>query len=70
MWPCPGLSGDINPQIENYLLRTTVLSAGGTSLENVAHNMYKKAYKDLTEAEKQAMHIKQMHMHRWTLDHQ
>ncbi|KAN0130335.1 hypothetical protein V8E53_011848 [Lactarius tabidus] len=70
MWPCPGLSGDTDPQIENYSLRTTVPSAGGTSIENVAHNMYKRAYKDLTRDEKQAVHNGKMHMHRWSLEHQ
>ena len=69
-WPCPGLSKNIDSQIENYLLRTTVPSAGGTSIENVARNMYKKAYKELTEAEKEAVRIGQMHTHRWSLDHQ
>jgi hypothetical protein len=61
LWPCPGLSKDIDPQIENYLLRTTVPSAGGTRFENVACNMYNKAYKDLTEEERQAVRIGQMH---------
>ncbi|KAH9010301.1 hypothetical protein EDB84DRAFT_1570618 [Lactarius hengduanensis] len=70
LWPCPGLSGDIDPQIDNYLLRSTVPSAGGITIEKVADNMYKKAYKDLTEAEKQAVRIGQMHTHRWTLEHQ
>ncbi|KAH9005409.1 hypothetical protein EDB86DRAFT_3176724 [Lactarius hatsudake] len=54
LWPCPGLSGDIDPQIDNYLLRSTVPSAGGIAIEKIAQNMYNKVYKDLTEAEKQA----------------
>jgi hypothetical protein len=69
-WPCPGLSGDTHPKIESYLLRTTVPSAGGTSIENIAQDMYKKKYKDLTEPEKQAVSIGQMHTHRWSLEHQ
>ncbi|KAH8987035.1 hypothetical protein EDB92DRAFT_1801576, partial [Lactarius akahatsu] len=70
LWPCPGLSGDIDPQIDNYLLRSTVPSAGGIAIEKIAHKMYNKVYKDLTEAEKQAVRIGQMHTHRWTLEHQ
>lgn len=70
MWPCPGLSGDIHPKIESYLLRTTVPSAGGTSIENVAQDMYNKPYKDLTEPEKQAVRGGQIHTHRWSLEHQ
>jgi hypothetical protein len=70
MWPCPGLSGDAHPKIESYLLRTMVPSAGGTSIENIAQDMYKKEYKVLTESEKQAVRIGQMHTHCWSLEHQ
>jgi hypothetical protein len=69
-WPCPGLSGEVDPLIENYLLRTTVPSAGGTRIENVAHDMFSQPYKDLTDAEKHAVRIGQMHTHRWSLEHQ
>ena len=69
-WPCPGLSGESDPHIANYLLRTTVPSAGGTSIENIAHDMFSQPYKDLTDAEKHAVRIGQMHTHRWSLEHQ
>ena len=35
-WPCPGLSEEDEPRIETYLLRTTVSSAGGISIDAVA----------------------------------
>ncbi|KAI9438716.1 hypothetical protein H4582DRAFT_2146243 [Lactarius indigo] len=54
LWPCPGLSEDDEPRIENYLLRTTVSSAGGISIDAVAEQMYKTPYKYLTEDQKQA----------------
>jgi hypothetical protein len=70
LWPCPGLSEDDEPRIETYLLRTTVSSAGGVSIEAVAEQMYKTPYKNLTEAQKQAVRVGQVHTHRWSLDHQ
>lgn len=70
MWPCPGLSKDDDPSIETYLLRTTVSSAGGTSVNVVSEQMYKTPYKTLTEEQKQDVHMGQVHTHRWSLDHQ
>ena len=69
-WPCPGLTRDIHLKIESYLLRTTVPSAGSTSIKNIALDMYNKAYKDLTKPEKQAVHGGQTHTHQWALEHQ
>ena len=70
LWPCPGLSEEDDPQIENYLRRTTVSSAGGISIDAVAEQMYKTSYKQLTDHQKQSVHVGQVHTHRWSLDHQ
>ena len=70
LWPCPGLSEEDEPRIEMYLLRTTVSSAGGISIDAVAEQMYNTSYKDLSEDEKQAVRVGQVHTHKWSLDHQ
>ena len=70
LWPCPGLSEEDEPRIETYLLRTTVSSAGGISIDTVAEQMYNTSYKNLTEDEKQAVRVGQVHTHKWSLDHQ
>jgi hypothetical protein len=70
LWPCPGLSEGDDPRIETYLLRTTVSSAGGVSIEAVAAQMYNTLYKNLTDADKRAARAGQVHTHRWSLDHQ
>ena len=70
LWPCPGLSEEDEPRIETYLLRTTVSSAGGISIDTVAEQMYNTSYKNLTEDEKQAVCVGQVHTHKWSLDHQ
>ena len=70
VWPCPGLSEDDDPQIETYLLRTTVSSAGGISVNAVSEQMYNTPYKNLTEEQKQNVRVGQVHTHRWSLDHQ
>ena len=69
-WPCPGLSEDDEPRIENYLLRTTVSSAGGISINAVAEKMYNLPYNNLTDDQKQSVRAGQVHTHRWSLDHQ
>ncbi|KAH9032049.1 hypothetical protein EDB85DRAFT_1890890 [Lactarius pseudohatsudake] len=70
LWPCPGVSEDDEPQIETYLLRTTVPSAGGISIEAVAEQMYNTPYRNLAEDQKQAVRAGQVHTHKWSLDHQ
>jgi hypothetical protein len=70
LWPCPGLSEEDESRIEQYLLRTTVSSAGGISIENQSEQMYNLAYKNLTADQKQAVRAGQVHTHRWSLDHQ
>ena len=52
------------------MLRTTVSSAGGISIDAVAEQMYKTSYKNLAEDEKQAVRMGQVHTHKWSLDHQ
>lgn len=69
LWPCPGISEDDEPRIEVYLLRTTVSSAGGISIDTVAEKMFSTPYKNLTEEQKQAVRMGQVHTHRWSLDH-
>ena len=70
LWPCSGLSEEDESRIEQYLLRTTVSSAGSISIENQSEQMYNLAYKNLTVDQKQAVHAGQVHTHRWSLDHQ
>ncbi|KAN0140883.1 hypothetical protein V8E53_001327 [Lactarius tabidus] len=70
LWPCPGLSEDDEPRIETYLLRTTVSSAGGISIDAVAEQMYGTPYKNLSEDQKQDVRMGQVRTHRWSLDHQ
>jgi hypothetical protein len=68
--PCPGLSEDDEPRIKTYLLRTTVSSAGGISIDAVAEQMYNTPYKNLSGDRKQDVRVGQVHTHRWSLDHQ
>jgi hypothetical protein len=70
LWPCPGLSEEDDPRIEQYLLRTTVSSAGGISIETQSEQMYNSPYRNLTADQKQAVRAGQVHTHRWSLDHQ
>ena len=70
LWPCPGLSEDDEPRIKTYLLRTTVSSAGGISVNAVAEQMYSSPYNSLTEDQKRTVRAGQVHTHRWSLDHQ
>lgn len=70
LWPCPGLSEEDDPLIDNYLRRTTVSSAGGISIDAIAEQMYKTPYKELADDQKQSVRVGQVHTHRWSLDHQ
>ena len=69
-WPCPGLTEDDEPRIKTYLLRTTVSSAGGISIDVVAEQMFGTPYKNLSEDQKHSVCAGQVHTHRWSLDHQ
>lgn len=68
--PCPGLTEDDEPRIKTYLLRTTVSSAGGISIDAAAKQMYDAPYKNLSEDQKKSVRVGQVHTHRWSLDHQ
>ena len=63
LWPCPGLSEEDNPLIDNYLRQTTVSSAGGISIDAIAEQMYKTPYKELADDQKQSVHVGQVHTH-------
>jgi hypothetical protein len=68
--PCPGLSEEDEPQIETYLCRTAVSSAGGISIDTIAEQMYNNPYKNLSDDKKQIVCAEQVQTHRWSLDHQ
>ena len=64
LWPCPGLSEEDDPLIDNYLHQTTVSLAGGISMDAIAEQMYKSPYKELADDQKQSVRVGQVHTHR------
>ncbi|KAF6761399.1 hypothetical protein DFP72DRAFT_781158, partial [Ephemerocybe angulata] len=67
--PCPGLSKHTEPLIAQYLLRTSVPSAGGVNGNSLAQSMFSiDSTTKLNEEQKTALALVQRQTHRWRLD--
>ncbi|KAI0688683.1 hypothetical protein C8T65DRAFT_700472 [Cerioporus squamosus] len=67
--PCPGLSAEKYPSVEQYLCRTGALGGGARSLTVIAAEKYGKPYKLLTHTQKKQVRLIQRHEWRWRNEH-
>ena len=66
--PCPGLTKKDDPRIAQYVKRTSVNSAGGSDIHDVAMDLFSKLFKNLTSDEKDIVRQKQIQTHSWSVD--
>ena len=66
--PCPGLTEKDDSRITQYVKRTSVNSAGGNDIHDVAMDLFLKPFKNLNSDEKDIVRQKQMQTHSWSVD--
>jgi hypothetical protein len=67
-FPCLGLTEKDDPRILQYLTRTSVASAGGKNVHDVARELFSADFKDLSPEDKNIVRQKQMLTHSWSVD--
>jgi hypothetical protein len=66
--PCPGLTEKDDPRIAQYVKRTSVNSAGGQDIHDIAMDLFSDLFKNLTSDKKDIVRQKQMQTHSWSVD--
>jgi hypothetical protein len=66
--PCLGLTEKEDKRIKQYLMRTSVNSAGGKSIQDVATELFSDQYKNLSQEQKDIVRQKQAQTHIWSVD--
>ncbi|KAG2152842.1 hypothetical protein DEU56DRAFT_977227 [Suillus clintonianus] len=68
--PCPGISSQVEPLIENYLYRSAVPGGGSKSVVEIANELFSKTFGKLSKMRKQIVMDKQSQGWKWKNDHQ
>lgn len=68
--PCPGLGKALEPLVPQYLKRTGAAGGGGTDVQRIAKETFKRAWKALTSGMKDEAYDRQVLTHTWRNDHQ
>jgi hypothetical protein len=66
--PCPGLTAAYNEQVGNYLDRTGSNGGGAHAVGHYSEKLFKKAFMNLDEHQKQLVYSAQQHDHTWRND--
>lgn len=66
--PCLGLTEKEDPRIAQYVKRTSVNSAGGLDIHDVAKELFQKDFNKLTQKQKELVRQKQVQTHTWSVD--
>ena len=66
--PCLGLTEKDDPRIAQYVKRTSVNSAGGKDIHDIAMELFSVAFKNLSKEKKNLVRQKQMQTHIWSVD--
>ena len=66
--PCLGLTEKDNPRIAQYIKRTSVNSAGGKDIHDIAMDLFSVAFKTLSKEKKDIVRQKQVQTHIWSVD--
>ncbi len=67
--PCPGVSAERYPSVDQYLRRTGALGGGARSVTAIALATYGKVYKLLNQKRKQQVRLTRRHEWRWRNEH-
>jgi hypothetical protein len=67
--PCPGLTERDSIHIPQYFARTSVTSAGGEDIHDVAKSLFRDDFKNLSSDKKDIVRLKQKQSHTWSADH-
>ncbi|THH16626.1 hypothetical protein EUX98_g9272 [Antrodiella citrinella] len=66
--PCPGISPAIDPRVTLYFKRPIAGGGGGRRVGDIAHELYKLPYKELTHGQKAKVNRAQVADHKWRND--
>ncbi|KAH9991137.1 hypothetical protein BJV77DRAFT_962978 [Russula vinacea] len=66
--PCIGLTEKDDPRIAQYFKRTSVNSAGGKDIHDIAMDLFSVAFKNLSKEKKDIVRQKQVQTHIWSID--
>jgi phosphatidylserine/phosphatidylglycerophosphate/cardiolipin synthase-like enzyme len=66
--PCIGLTEKDDPRIAQYLKRTSVNSAGGKDIHEIALDLFSVVFKNLSKEKKDIVRQKQVQTHIWSVD--
>ncbi|KAF8470527.1 hypothetical protein DFH94DRAFT_637470 [Russula ochroleuca] len=66
--PCLGLTEKDDSRIAQYIKHTSVNSAGGKDIHDIAMDLFSVAFKNLTKKKKDIVCQKQVQMHIWSVD--
>jgi hypothetical protein len=66
--PCLGLTENIDKRIGQYIKRTSVNSAGGRCIQDIAVELFSKRFGDLSKEKKNIVRQKQVQTHSWSVD--
>lgn len=66
--PCPGITGKDDSRIAQYVKRTSVNSAGGEDIHEIAKQLFQDLFKNLTSDKKDIVRQRQMQTHSWSVD--
>jgi hypothetical protein len=66
--PCLGITEKDDIRIAQYMKRTHVNSAGGSSIYDIAEELFSDDFKNLSQGQKDIVYQKQMQSHLWSND--
>ena len=66
--PCPGITEKDDSRIAQYVKRTSVNSAGGKDIHEIAKMLFQDQFKNLTSNKKDIVRQRQMQTHSWSVD--